>query len=174
MLISPQQYELPCMQSELCTNNVGKYNTLLIGMKIAHELSVQHLEAYNDLILIVNQVRSEFEVHNEDLVSYYAATTKISYSRLFSTLASLATSLALQPGALVLTHDLYCPKSAIEEVRAQTADIQDKGKETFDTSADLELKDWRFPYIDFNLFRILPDATKMVAAIIRKAPSLLL
>lgn len=56
---------------------------------------------------------------------------------------------------LVLTHDLYFPKSAIEEVLTLIEDVQSKGKEVLETSAGPELKGWRFPYIDFGWFGIL-------------------
>ena len=36
--------------------------------------------------------------------------------------------------------------------------------------ADPELRDWRFPYIDYVLYHILPDDPKEAAAIKRKAP----
>lgn len=133
-------------------------NALLIVMKIAHELSVPRLESYSDLMLIVNQVRCEFEVCYEDLLPYHTAATQI--AGLFMTfyiqhiscnqksyadaLASLATSLALQPGAskeiLVLTQHLYYPKSAVKEVFTPIGNIQDKSKEFFETSVGLELR----------------------------------
>jgi len=46
--------------TESCSNNVVEYNTLLIGMQFAKEISVKHLEAYGDSKLIVNQVCREY------------------------------------------------------------------------------------------------------------------
>ena len=51
-----------------------EYNALLIGMQLDEEIDVKHLEAYCDSKLIVNQVRGEYEVRHEDLISYYIAT----------------------------------------------------------------------------------------------------
>lgn len=48
--------------------------------------------------------------------------------------------------------------------------IQDKGKEVLKTSIGLELRDWRFPFIDFTLFGILPADPHETTAIKRKAP----
>jgi len=48
--------------TESCSNNVVEYNALLIGMQLAKEIDVKHLEAYDDSKLIVNQVRGEYEV----------------------------------------------------------------------------------------------------------------
>jgi len=55
---------------EPCSNNVTEYNALLIGMQLAEEISVKHLEAYSDSKLIVNQVHGEYE----DSMPYYNAT----------------------------------------------------------------------------------------------------
>lgn len=97
-------------------------------------------------MLIVNQLRSKFKIHHEDLVPYHAVANKIAeWSKVFyiqhipcnnnsytDALAALATSLALQPGTskeiVVITHDLNCLKSAIEEVPTQIDDIQGKDK----------------------------------------------
>ena len=57
--------------TELYSNNVTKYNALLIEMQLAEETSVKHLEAYGDSKLIVNQVHREYKVQHEDLVSYH-------------------------------------------------------------------------------------------------------
>ena len=87
-------------------------------------------------------------------------------------LASLAASLALPAGTvekiLVHSHDLYCPRIALEDHQEPTGDCQ--GKEVLESSAGPEPRDWRFPYIDYILYGILPEDTKEAAAIRRKAP----
>ena len=40
--------------TEPCSNNVLKYNTLLIEMQLAEEIGVKNLEAYGNLKLIIN------------------------------------------------------------------------------------------------------------------------
>ena len=40
-------------------------------MQLVEEIDVKHLEAYSDSKLIVNQVRGEYKVRHEDLVSYH-------------------------------------------------------------------------------------------------------
>lgn len=82
------------------------------------------------------------------------------------------TSLALQPGSsneiLIFAHDLFCPKSVIDEVPATGEDFQEEGKEVLEITEGSKLKDWRFPYIGYTLFRYLPEDQKMVVAIKRK------
>jgi len=86
-------------------------------------------------------------------------------------LASLATSFALLIGTtekiLIYSHDLYYPKFVLEDNQTPTGDLQ--VKEALEISAGPELRDWRFSYIDYTLYDILPNDPKEVAAIRRKA-----
>ena len=63
--------------TELCSNNVAKYNALLIGLQLAQQMGVQYLEAYGNSKLIVNQVKGQHEVHHEDLIPYHHATINL-------------------------------------------------------------------------------------------------
>ena len=51
---------------EPCSNNVAKYNALLIDLQLTYEMGERYLEAYGDSKLIVNQVKGEYEVRHED------------------------------------------------------------------------------------------------------------
>jgi len=87
-------------------------------------------------------------------------------------LASLTASLALPASAtkkvLIYNHDLYRPKFVLEDDQMPTGDLQ--VKKSPETSAGPELRDWRFPYIDYGLHGILPDDPKEASIIRRKAP----
>ena len=87
-------------------------------------------------------------------------------------LAFLAASLALPAGVtekvLVYSHDLYCLKFALEDSKTPRRDLQ--VKEVLETLTSLELRDWRFSYIDYVFYNILPDDPKEAATIRRKAP----
>ena len=62
VFISPQNHVLlrAFSLTESCSNNVAKYNALLIGLQLAHEMGVRYLEAYGDSKLIINQVKGEY------------------------------------------------------------------------------------------------------------------
>jgi len=155
-------------------------------MQIADEIGVKNFKAYGDSKLIVNQVCMEYEVRYEDLIPYHNATIHMAERfRNFNidhvphqqnvhadVLASLAVSLALPTRAaekvLVYNYDLYYPKLALKSDQIPPGNLL--VKETLETSASLELRDWRFPYIDYVLYNILPDDPKEVATITRKAP----
>jgi len=151
----------------LCSNNVSEYNALLIGMQLAEEIG------YGYSMLIVNQVRGEYKVQHEDLVPYHNATIDLAekfknfyinhvphqQNAYADALASLITSLALPAGAtervLVYSCDLYCCTFTLEDSKTPKGDLQ--VKEVLETSTSLKLRDWRFSYIDFVLYGILPD-----------------
>lgn len=129
----------------------GEYNALLIGLKITCEIGIHNMEVYGDSLLIVNQVYGEFEVCHADFVPYHAAVIQMAQgfksfhiehifqnqNSYLDALASLATSLALQPSSLdkilIFTHDLFCPKSVVEEVFTVTEDFHDNDKEVLET-----------------------------------------
>jgi len=107
---------------------VAEYNALLIGLQLAHEMGVCYLEAYGDSKLIINQVKGEYEVRHEDLVSYYHAVIEManlfdgfyighvsrSQNTRVDALAALATTLALPDDTkyhlTVATRHLVCSK----------------------------------------------------------------
>jgi ribonuclease HI len=113
---------------------VAEYNALLIGMQLAEEIGVKYLEAYGDSQLIVNQVRGEYEVRNEDLIPYHKVAVKLAekFKDIFldhvprrqnahaDALASLVASLAVPARAtekvLVASRDLYCPKFSLQKI----------------------------------------------------------
>ena len=82
VIISPQNHVLRRAFSltEPCSNNVAEYIALFIGLQLAHEIGVGYLEAYGDSKLIVNQVKGEYEIRHEDLVSYYHVVIKMANS----------------------------------------------------------------------------------------------
>jgi len=155
-------------------------------MRIADEISVKNLKAYSDSKLIVSQVRGEYEVRHEDLVPYHNVTIYMEerFRNFYidhvsrqqnahaDALASLSASLVLPAGAaekvLVYSHDMYYPRFAFEDSQKPIGDLQ--VKEALKTSTGPELRDWRFTYIDYALYDILPDDPKEAAAIRRKAP----
>jgi len=155
-------------------------------MQIANEIGVKNLEAYGDSKLIINQVRREYEVKHEDLVPYHNATIYMAerFRNFYidyiphpqnahaDTLASLAASLALPAGAvekvLVYSHDLYCPKLAFKNNQIPIGNLQ--VKETLETLAGPEFRGWRFPYIDYALYKFFPDDPQEAAVIKKKAP----
>lgn len=117
-------------------------------------MGMKYLEVYGDSKLIINQVKGEYEIRNEDLIPYYwatiACTEKFKWFYInhilwkdnthANTLASLAATLSLplklEQKELVASRNLYLPEHALEP------------------------RDLWFPFMDFVLDRILPKVRK--------------
>ncbi|XP_020245228.1 uncharacterized protein LOC109823364 [Asparagus officinalis] len=152
-----------------------EYNALFIGLDITKQLRVKHLEVYGDSQLIVNQIKGEYEVRNEDLIPYYTATTTLANSfecfyidylpRLRNTydnaLASLAAILALPEGAtqqvIVVSRQLFRPKYALQ------INAIDKAPEP------LEPRDWQFLIINYVFYCSLPKDIRERKSVRRRA-----
>ncbi|XP_020250194.1 uncharacterized protein LOC109827598 [Asparagus officinalis] len=83
-------------------------------------------------------------------------------------LDSLETSLVLPPGVEIIIpitgRELYYSKLVTDD-RSNKA----TSEEACATTMEFEPRDWRFPYIDYVMYEILPDNSKEAATIKRKA-----
>ncbi|KAL5539602.1 hypothetical protein UlMin_044178 [Ulmus minor] len=72
ILVSPDGVKLSCAIrfKFKATNNQAEYETLLSGLRLAKEVSAQHLTIYSDSQLVVSQVNSEFQAKGEKMASY--------------------------------------------------------------------------------------------------------
>lgn len=55
----------------VCTNNEAEYRGLLLGLKLAAELSSDNLEVLMDSELVIKQLRGEYRVKEPRLSSFY-------------------------------------------------------------------------------------------------------
>jgi ribonuclease HI len=53
-----------------CTNNQTKYEALLFGLQILYDMRVKHVEAYDDSLLVVQQVSKVCQCLNGSLNAY--------------------------------------------------------------------------------------------------------
>ena len=72
ILVSPDGVELSCAVHFRfkSTNNQAEYEALLASLRLAKEVSAQHLVVYRDFQLVVSQVNSEFQAKGEKMASY--------------------------------------------------------------------------------------------------------
>jgi len=134
-------------------------------------MRVWYLEAYDDSKLIINQVKREYEVRHEYLKPYHHAAIKLSnsfddfnishLSRLLNTmvdaLVALMVTLALPTDTtyrlMVATRYLFHLKYGLEVRKVHTI------------LTNFELRDWRFPIIDYTLHGVLPDDPKEATSV---------
>ena len=62
LLISPKEHKIHyTLHFGLqASNNKAEYEVLIVGLRLAKELKVNHLKVYNDSQLVVNQVNETY------------------------------------------------------------------------------------------------------------------
>ena len=53
-----------------CTNNIAKYEALIIGLKLVVQWHIQHLQVYGDSQLVIHQVNDDYETKDDKLMPY--------------------------------------------------------------------------------------------------------
>jgi len=53
-----------------CTNNTTEYEACILGLEVALELKIRKMDVYGDLMLIICQVKGEWQTKKEKLRSY--------------------------------------------------------------------------------------------------------
>jgi len=72
MIISPDQKQYPvsvklCFE---CTNNAAEYEACILGLEAALELKIRKIDVYGDSMLIICQVKGEWQTKEEKLRPY--------------------------------------------------------------------------------------------------------
>jgi ribonuclease HI len=72
LLIIPEREMIPySLKLDFqCTHNMAEYEALIQGMKILQNLNVKRVHAFGDSLLIVSQVKVEWQVKDQKLIPY--------------------------------------------------------------------------------------------------------
>ena len=73
-------FEFSNWLEEYCTNNQVEYVALLFGMEFLQYMGVKHVEAFGDLLLVVQQVSKVCQYYNGSLNAYLDKCLDIIYS----------------------------------------------------------------------------------------------
>jgi ribonuclease HI len=60
-----------------CSNNAAEYEAYLVGLAIAYEMGIKHLQVIGDSNLVVCQARGEFSLKEPSLAPYRALAQKL-------------------------------------------------------------------------------------------------
>ena len=63
--------------SERCSNNIAKYQALIIGLQMVIKMKVTSLEICGDSKLVINQLLTLYKVKMDDLVPYFQYATQL-------------------------------------------------------------------------------------------------
>ena len=79
VIISPDQKQYPIsikLQFE-CTNNTAEYEACILGLEAALEMKIKKLDVYGDSMLIICQVKGEWQTKEEKLIPYQQYLSKL-------------------------------------------------------------------------------------------------
>ncbi|XP_070679185.1 uncharacterized protein [Malus domestica] len=182
VFMSPQRQILPYsfQLSELCSNNVAKYQGLIIGLQMAINMEIIALEVYGDSKLIINKLLTEYEVRKDDVVPYFWLATQLlqrfeavtlehvlrKENQMADALANLALSMTL--GEYEAADVSVCQRWVIPFVTEMLLD---------NTNAisvlPVDVEEWRQPLIDYLEHEKLPDDPRHCSEIRQRAPRFL-
>jgi ribonuclease HI len=79
VLISPRGavFEQSVRLEYFCTNNQAEYKGIMLGLQILSSMSVKHVEAFGDSLLVVQQIAGTFQCLNGSLNAYLDKCLKI-------------------------------------------------------------------------------------------------
>ena len=68
LLISPKEHKIHYILhfGLQASNKKAEYEVLIVGLRLAKELKVNHLKVYNDSQLVVNQVNETYQARGEN------------------------------------------------------------------------------------------------------------
>ncbi|XP_070008232.1 uncharacterized protein [Nicotiana sylvestris] len=123
VFVTPQGEVLPYSftLTQLCSNNVAEYQTLVLGLEMAVDMKQLQLQVFSDSQLVVNQLLGSYEVKKPELRPYHDYAKKlmgwlsdvtIQYvprkeNKKVDALAALASSLALPDQAQVIVYQKW-------------------------------------------------------------------
>ena len=79
VIISPDKKQYPVsikLQFE-CTNNTAEYEACILGLEAALEMKIKKLDVYGDSMLIICQVKGEWQTKEEKLIPYQQYLSKL-------------------------------------------------------------------------------------------------
>jgi len=62
---------------ETCSNSMAEYEAIIIGLELAIEMHINHLEVFSDSQLIIRQINGQYEVRNAKLLPLYQRTKNL-------------------------------------------------------------------------------------------------
>ena len=147
---------------DLCSNNVARYQALIIGLQMALEFGIKYIEIFGDSKLIINQLSYQYEVKHQDLKPYFSYARRLmdifdsivlehiprSENKKADALANLATALTVSEDIPI--NISLCQKWIVPSIESQ----YEEANAIFVYAIDEE--DWRQPIIDYLVHGKLP------------------
>jgi len=79
VIISPgkKQYPISVKLQFRCTNNAAEYEACILSLEVARKLNIRKIDVYGDSMLIICQVKGEWQTKEEKLRPYHEYLSKL-------------------------------------------------------------------------------------------------
>ncbi|XP_071704481.1 uncharacterized protein [Rutidosis leptorrhynchoides] len=152
------------------TNNEAEYEALLAGTRIAQELGVNKLQAYEDSQLVANQVNGTFDANDKSMQSYLALVHSLADTFVDFRISQIPRSQNKQADVFsklaALTFNHLEKKILVEQVFKKSTEL-----ETTIASVEEEEATWMTDIMEFLQTGSLPEGEKEAMKIKVKAPN---
>ncbi|CAL8116175.1 unnamed protein product [Prunus armeniaca] len=135
------------------TNNRAEYEALIIGLEMALELGVKHLEVFGDSQLVIKQLSNEYKCRDPNMAAYVVACNLSSIFKTISVkyvtrdrnlvaneMAQIASSIQIQESQSERT--ITVQKRSIPSILRRGMDLE------INTNK-IQAGDWRKPLLDY-------------------------
>ncbi|KAL0349639.1 UNVERIFIED_CONTAM: Transposon Tf2-12 polyprotein [Sesamum radiatum] len=152
-----------------CSNNVAKYQALILGLEIAVDAKQLPLKVYGDSQLVVNQLLGLYEVKKPELLPYHNYAKRLmgwlgdvelehlprKDNKQADALAKLASTLSLTDKEARIP---ICKSWVIPPIFSDDEDDMLQEEENHVTKVfEVEEEDWRQPLVDYLKYGKLPN-----------------
>ncbi|KAL0463333.1 UNVERIFIED_CONTAM: hypothetical protein Slati_0220900 [Sesamum latifolium] len=172
--------------TQICSNNVGEYQALILGLEMAVDIKQLHLKVFGESKLVINQLLGLYEVKKSELFPYFNYAQRLirwledveiehvprKNNKQVDSLAKLASTLTtLEDNARV-----WICKSWVVPPISDDADCGEEEELHTVEVFDIEKEDWRQPLIDYLKYEkgLRRSSIKPETALLYKEDGLLL
>ncbi|XP_019160999.1 PREDICTED: uncharacterized protein LOC109157600 [Ipomoea nil] len=183
VFVTPEREVLPYSftLTERCSNNVTKYQALILGREIAADMKQLRVNIYGDSKLIINQVLGVYEVKKPELIPYnsYAKTLlhwlgdatmehiPRKHNKQADALAALASTI---PHPIDEARLRVCQKWVVPPIFEDDGSLDDIVELPTASVYEVDKDDWRQSLIDYLVDGKLPQDPRRRVDVRRRAP----
>ncbi|XP_016192739.1 uncharacterized protein LOC107633647 [Arachis ipaensis] len=148
------------------SNNQAEYETLLAGLKLAQDLHIPHLTVYCDSLLVVQQIKGDFQVKDPSLERYWLLTKDL--IKKFDKFDIIHINREQNTRADILSK-LATTRSHLHTPTLSQLTLEKPSFETHDILSITQEKDWRTPFIEYITTGVIPADEQNEKLIRRRA-----
>ncbi|XP_074314552.1 uncharacterized protein LOC141649771 [Silene latifolia] len=149
------------------TNNEAEYEALILGLKLALDLKIKHLQVCSDSKLIVNHVNDCYEARDPMMMTYLDVAKELKIRFVTFNIKQIPREQNPEEDALATLGATFKTGTIstipiVHVLEPATLKSQQEAEKVCSTSSEENTPDWRKPYLDWLQNDVLPADKKEV------------